>query len=63
MREMLTALSGTVYEDLERVLSLRCRGCFGVTFKEELMLHLHQMKSSTNKLQQQIKLEQCCLIK
>uniref|UniRef100_A0A915PDJ5 Alpha-1,3-glucosyltransferase n=1 Tax=Setaria digitata TaxID=48799 RepID=A0A915PDJ5_9BILA len=29
MREMLVTLSGTIYEDLERVLSLSYRGCHG----------------------------------
>uniref|UniRef100_A0A0R3S380 DUF4806 domain-containing protein n=1 Tax=Elaeophora elaphi TaxID=1147741 RepID=A0A0R3S380_9BILA len=58
MREMLATLSGAVYEDLERVLSLRWRGCCGVTFKQELMLCLRQMKNSTDKLHKQIKLEQ-----
>lgn len=58
---MLVTLSGAVYEDLERVLSLRCRGCYGVTFKQELMLHLRQMKNRTEKLQKQIKLEQMAL--
>lgn len=58
MREMLATLSGAVYEDLERVLSLRCRGCCGITFKQELMLCLREMKNGTDRLQKQIKLEQ-----
>ncbi|KAM3719358.1 Mitochondrial inner membrane protease [Dirofilaria immitis] len=57
MREMLVMLSGTIYEDLERVLSLRCRGCCGITFKQELMICLREMKNSTDKLQKQIILE------
>ncbi|EJW79047.1 hypothetical protein WUBG_10045 [Wuchereria bancrofti] len=62
MREMLATLSGAVYEDLERVLSLRCRGCCGMNFKKELMLCLYQMKKGTDKLQKEIKLEQTALI-
>uniref|UniRef100_A0A8R1XKY3 Uncharacterized protein n=1 Tax=Onchocerca volvulus TaxID=6282 RepID=A0A8R1XKY3_ONCVO len=61
MREMLATLSGTVYEDLERVLSLRFRGCYGITFKQELMICLRQMKNTTDKLQKQIHLEQTVL--
>ncbi|EFO24455.1 hypothetical protein LOAG_04031 [Loa loa] len=61
MREMLVTLSDVVYEDLERVLSLRCRGCCGINFKQDLMICLRQMKKSTDKLQKQIKLEQTIL--
>ncbi|VDO21472.1 unnamed protein product [Brugia timori] len=62
MREMLATLSGAVYKDLERVLSLRCRGCCGMIFKKELMLYLYQMKKGTDKLYKEIKLEQTALI-
>ncbi|VBB26469.1 unnamed protein product [Acanthocheilonema viteae] len=61
MREILVTISGTVYEDLERVLSLRSRGCDGISFKQELMRYLRQMKNSTDKLHKQIKLEQMVL--
>ncbi|KAK6104038.1 hypothetical protein QQG55_14735 [Brugia pahangi] len=63
MREILATLSGAVYKDLERVLSLRCRGCCGMIFKKELMLYLYQMKKGTDKLYKEIKLEQTALIR
>ncbi|VDM95062.1 unnamed protein product [Thelazia callipaeda] len=58
MRDMLVILSGAIYEDLERVLSLRHRGCSGVTFKQESIACLRHMKNDTNRLHKQIKLEQ-----
>ncbi|KHN85453.1 hypothetical protein Tcan_04743 [Toxocara canis] len=44
MRRMLRELSGTVYDDLERVLTLRHRGCLGVRPKKETVDNLYQMK-------------------
>uniref|UniRef100_A0A914RJN9 Uncharacterized protein n=1 Tax=Parascaris equorum TaxID=6256 RepID=A0A914RJN9_PAREQ len=44
MRRVLGELSGAVYDDLERVLSLRHRGCLGVRPKKNTLDNLHQMK-------------------
>lgn len=57
MREMFLTLSGAVYEDLERVLSLRYRGCSGVNPKHESLASLRRMKNDAERLQKQIKLE------
>ncbi|VDK42079.1 unnamed protein product [Anisakis simplex] len=44
MRRMLAELSSAVYDDLERVLTLRHRGCLGLCPKKETVDNLYQMK-------------------
>lgn len=44
MRRVLGELSGAVYDDLERVLTLRHRGCLGIRPKKDTLDNLHQMK-------------------
>ncbi|VDN58186.1 unnamed protein product [Dracunculus medinensis] len=44
MRRMLNELSSTIYNDLERVLTLRFRGCIGIEPKKGTIDHLRQMK-------------------
>lgn len=44
-RRVLSDLSGPVYEDLERVLRLRDRGCLGLTPKKETAACLREMSA------------------
>uniref|UniRef100_A0A914WUR8 Uncharacterized protein n=1 Tax=Plectus sambesii TaxID=2011161 RepID=A0A914WUR8_9BILA len=44
-RRVLMDLSGPVYEDLERVLRLRNRGCLGLSPKKETIASLREMSA------------------
>lgn len=50
MREMLVRLSGTIFEDLEKVLSLRYRGCSGVHLNKANLNELRRMKNDIGQL-------------
>uniref|UniRef100_A0A914VTQ7 Uncharacterized protein n=1 Tax=Plectus sambesii TaxID=2011161 RepID=A0A914VTQ7_9BILA len=48
-RRVLTDLSGPVYEDLERVLRLRNRGCLGLSPKKEIIASLREMSAGLDR--------------
>uniref|UniRef100_A0A914WNI7 Uncharacterized protein n=1 Tax=Plectus sambesii TaxID=2011161 RepID=A0A914WNI7_9BILA len=48
-RRVLTDLSGPVYEDLERVLRLRNRGCLGLSPRKETIASLREMSAGLDR--------------
>ena len=44
MRRVLQETSGSIYEDIERTLTLRHRGCCGVNLKKATVEALRQIK-------------------
>ena len=57
MRRVLRELSGPVCDDIERVLSLRHRGCSGVELKKDTTENLEQMKLGMERAERFIKKE------
>jgi len=58
MRRVLVALSGTVFEDLERVLALRARGCIGLTSASDTADNLREMAFGLARADQLIRADQ-----
>lgn len=57
MRDMFRTLSVTVYDDLERVLTLTSRGCLGLNPRADTLSTLRYMRNDIDSLQKLIKQE------
>uniref|UniRef100_A0A0N5AZ87 Syntaxin N-terminal domain-containing protein n=1 Tax=Syphacia muris TaxID=451379 RepID=A0A0N5AZ87_9BILA len=49
MRQVLAEASGAIYDDIDRILTLRHRGCSGVKLQKSTMKNLNDMKSNVDK--------------